>query len=139
MSHLKSIVAVAFIGLTNIKRALVAGNYYNNQGIGFGGYKRAQSVEHLISYTTKKKFYNSDRIILLDHHTGLGPSGTDTLALLGQSDSNSNSNSKEVNEWFINMIDKTFPLERDGDGSGSGSGEIVGGDKASDKDGSAMR
>ena len=58
---------------------------------------------------------------MLDVHTGLGPSGTDTLALL------SDSNQAD----FAEYIDKVFPLEKDGD-------RIVGGDKASDKEGSAM-
>lgn len=118
--HLKSAVAVAVYGLTNIKRALVAGNYFRQSGLGFGGFKRSKSVETLIEIAKEKKIHEAERVILIDHHTGLGPSGTDTLALLGQNDPEFNS-----------MIESTFPLEMDG-------GQIVGGDKASDVDGSAM-
>ena len=118
--HLKSAYAVARYGITPIKRALVAGNYFRQSGLGFGGFKRSLSAETLINIAKIKNLHNAKKITLLDHHTGLGPSGTDTLALLGRG-----------NAEFETMLDKMFPLEMDGD-------VIVGGAKASTAEGSAM-
>jgi hypothetical protein len=118
--HLRSLYAVCVFGITTIKRALVAGNYFRQEGLGFGGFKRTASVETLIRIAHEHELHLAQKITLLDHHTGLGPSGTDTLALLGQG-----------NKDFEAMLDKLFPIEMDGE-------KIVGGDKASTAEGSAM-
>ena len=73
-----------------------------------------------LQIAAERELHKAKKIVLLDHHTGLGPSGTDTLALLGQNDIR-----------FNELINQTFPLEMDGD-------RVVGGDKASDAAGSAM-
>ncbi len=118
--HLKSVYAVTRYGITTIKRALVAGNYFRQDGLGFGGFTRSKSAQLLIQISAERRLENAKRVVLIDHHTGLGPSGTDTLALLGKNDVN-----------FTKLINDTFPKELDGD-------LIVGGDKASDAEGSAM-
>ena len=46
--HLKSAYAVVKFGITNVKRALVAGNYFRQSGLGFGGFKRSRSAEIMI-------------------------------------------------------------------------------------------
>ena len=117
--HLKSAYAVLRYGITTIKRALVAGNYFRQAGLGFGGFTRSKSVEALIDISRSKGLHNAKKITLLDHHTGLGPSGTDTLLSLGSG-----------NTELDALIEKIFPKEMDGD-------VIVGGDKASTAEGSA--
>jgi hypothetical protein len=79
-----TIHAAVKYGLNFIKRALVSGNYFKKTGLGYGGYRLSQSAMnlkeiliHQLSIGDKAK-----NIVLLDVHTGLGPSGKDTLAQL---------------------------------------------------------
>jgi len=117
--------AVIRYGIPFIKRALVAGNYFKKEGLGFGGFGRSKSVENMIQISRELGLHQAKKVILLDHHTGLGPSGTDTLAALG---------SKKADfADVMATIDKTFPDEFDKENN-----QIVGGAKASDAEGSAM-
>jgi hypothetical protein len=44
-------------------------------GLGFGGKHLAASAKNLIELTKRMKTQEADSIILIDVHTGLGPSG----------------------------------------------------------------
>lgn len=94
-----------------IKRAMAAGNYHKRKGYGFGGFQRSASANNLIQYvqdlnipSTAKYFY------LLDVHTGLGPSGVDTLMFDHVDD--------------VDWIESVYPTEIDK------KGKIVGGIKS---------
>ncbi|GKZ00279.1 hypothetical protein MPSEU_000980800 [Mayamaea pseudoterrestris] len=82
-------------GLASIKAAMVAGQYYNDKGIFYGGSQLEPSTKLLEEWLTKylskhlhqhKKDKHDDAshgthdaITWIDVHTGLGPSGRDTL------------------------------------------------------------
>jgi hypothetical protein len=100
-------------GFTNVKRAMVAGNYHKQDGYGFGGFQRSVSVNNLLKVlereTKQAKFF-----FVLDVHTGLGPTGVDTLMFddIGEGDDSA--------EW----IESVFPTEI------NSNGKIVGGIKS---------
>jgi hypothetical protein len=67
-------------GFVTIKRAMVAGNYHKQTGYGYGGEERQSSVENILSFFQKEKLSEKAKAFyVLDIHTGLGPSGVDTL------------------------------------------------------------
>jgi len=120
---LKVAYAVLAVGIGSIKRSLVAGNYYKPLGMGFGGLARSSSVETLIRLSKNLELDVAEKVVLIDVHTGLGPSGVDTLVYFGSENAEREAQFRRV-----------FPIEqRDG--------EVVGGLKESSKgagEGSAM-
>lgn len=80
---LQTAYAVSRYGLMHIKRALVSGNYHKENGVGFGGKSQSQSVKNLIKLVQGEWMglaeAEAEEVILIDVHTGLGPSGIDTL------------------------------------------------------------
>ena len=80
-SMFRTVYALGRYGLLHIKRALVAGNYHKEDGVGFGGFDLQQSAKNLISLVQDESIglSHADQILLLDVHTGLGPMGVDTL------------------------------------------------------------
>ena len=126
--------AVLAVGIGSIKRSLVAGNYYKPAGMGFGGFSRSQSVETLIRLGRELKLDQAEKVVLIDVHTGLGPSGVDTLVYFGTE-----------NEQREAHMRRVFPLELAGDKvsteNSASSDQIIGGIKESSKgagEGSAM-
>ena len=73
------------LGFTNIKRAMVSGNYHKQTGYGFGGFEHTQSTKNLINLLVNQLDipHKAKKVMLLDVHTGLGPMGVDTLLYLG--------------------------------------------------------
>jgi hypothetical protein len=95
----KSIYAILRYGILFIKRAIVAGNYYMPTGLGYGGTKLSTSAKSLIDLVTKLEIpKRAKNVVLIDVHTGLGPSGVDTL--LGDLSSDSRA-----------LLEKIFPTE----------------------------
>ena len=114
-------------GIGKIRRALLSGNYYKEAGLGFGGYTLSKSARNLIDIVSNIKAVvgnNTDEttnaedgkyeiaknllevaqeVILIDVHTGLGPSGVDTLAI--------------DNAQQFALLDNTFPSDFDKSGS----------------------
>ena len=78
---LRTAYALGRYGLSFIRRALVSGNYNKKDGVGFGGFDLQQSAKNLIALIQDESLGLSDaeEVILLDVHTGLGPTGVDTL------------------------------------------------------------
>jgi len=66
-------------GILKIKRALVSGNYHDSLGIGYGGREKQPSVAILENFFAEKGISQAESAIMIDVHTGLGPSGVDTL------------------------------------------------------------
>ena len=97
-------------GSLSIKRAMVAGNYHKQTGYGFGGFKRSKSVNNILEVLQKVVPSTVTVFYLIDVHTGLGPSGVDTLMF----------NDVQDTEW----IEKIYPSEF------NHKNEIIGGVKA---------
>jgi hypothetical protein len=98
---LQTLYAMSRYGLIHMKRALVSGNYHKANGVGFGGKSQSKSVKNIIELVQGEWMglaeAEAEEVILIDVHTGLGPSGIDTI------DSN---NSPDV-------LHQTFPTEYD--------------------------
>ena len=74
----KAARAVVQYGMTRVKRALVTGQYYNSKGIWYGGTRLEESHALLLAHL-RAEFPRHDPVIKIDVHTGLGPTGVDTL------------------------------------------------------------
>eukprot|EP01038_Epipyxis_sp_PR26KG_P005138 gene5138-7155_t len=109
----KTIVNIPLYGMTNIKRAMVAGNYFRPTGFGYGGFKLAKSSENLIDLLINKLLIpeKAKSVVLIDVHTGLGPSGVDSL--LTSLNLNNNDNINNDN----NNLELLFPTEYDKTGN----------------------
>lgn len=66
------------MSLTPIKKAMVAATYTNSKGIFYGGTSLEKSHEVLRDFL---KRFKPSKLRMIDVHTGLGPSGIDTLIL----------------------------------------------------------
>ena len=77
----RTLLALSRYGLLHLKKALVSGNYHKQNGVGFGGFTMSKSVHNLIElvHSDKLDITMSDRVVLVDVHTGLGPEGVDTV------------------------------------------------------------
>ena len=77
----RTLLALSRYGLLHLKKALVSGNYHKENGVGFGGFAMSRSVQNLIELVQSEKLdiTESDRVVLVDVHTGLGPVGVDTI------------------------------------------------------------
>ena len=83
-SALKAAYAALVYGVPHLKRALVSGNYFKKKGLGYGGHQLTKSAFSLTQFlSTNGAFKTAKELILLDIHTGLGPSGVDTLCVHG--------------------------------------------------------
>lgn len=77
-----TVTAVIKHGMLNMKKAMVSGNYYKSKGLGFGGYKLSRSGQNLINLMHQLNIHETaEKIVFIDVHTGLGPSGQDTLMI----------------------------------------------------------
>ena len=108
VSHLKSAFALMCYGLEPIKKTLLAGNYFRQSGLAFGGKEQSASVRNMISLLDIVDVSAAEKITLIDLHTGLGPSGTDTLAMLKPGKKKG-----LTEEQFADYIDSKFPGELD--------------------------
>jgi len=81
---------VALHGVGAIKRALVTGNYYKSSGVYYGGRESTYSARILLRIADELVNSRSlrpgvdpaeQRAVIIDVHSGLGPSGVDTLAV----------------------------------------------------------
>jgi len=78
--YLKLAKTFLVYGITNAKRALVAGNYHKPTGLGFGGQELQPSARNIIKLVEELEIpTKAKRVALVDVHSGLGPCGVDTL------------------------------------------------------------
>jgi hypothetical protein len=72
-------------GKNSIKTALVSGNYINPTGYSYGGHAHTQSARNLIDLLVNQLDlpHQAEKLVLIDVHSGLGPSGVDTLLDVG--------------------------------------------------------
>ena len=78
----RALSTVARKGFVATKRVLVSGQYSVPDGLWFGGKELQKSHKYVLKFLGKV-VPPSSRIFLVDAHTGLGPSGVDTLMALG--------------------------------------------------------
>ena len=74
----QALYGIAALGAVNIKRAVVCGQYHQPAELYFGGHSLATSHRLLLPHL-QRVAAPSAAAILVDVHTGLGPSGVDTL------------------------------------------------------------
>ena len=76
-------------------------------GLGYGGNKLCTSAKNLIDLVVSLKIQETAKFIsLIDVHTGLGPSGVDTLDLRFGSNTDTNTNANTAHD-----IESIFPTE----------------------------
>lgn len=95
-STVVSIVAMLHQGQAKLKKGLVSGNYFKQEGLGFGGFKRSKSANNLISIIEHSRVNSlAKEVVLIDVHTGLGEPGEDTLMI-----DFSNQNMDELSQFY---------------------------------------
>lgn len=73
-------------GLSKLKPAMVTGQYHYDKGIFYGGRELQPSLLILWEFLETRLSQNKQTLTMIHVHTGLGPSGEDTLlGLLGES------------------------------------------------------
>ena len=103
---------IAANGYVTLKRAMVAGQYHNPRGIFYGGEQLQASHRLLRDFLVQNGFTKTrGKVTWVDVHTGLGPSGVDTL-LMGR-------DSEDPNIWFP---DAPRPPQGFNSGGGGGGG-----------------
>lgn len=75
----RAIYGIAALGMVNVKRAIVAGQYHQPDGLYYGGGPQLTRSHALLLPLLKRVAAPAFAAILLDVHTGLGPMGVDTL------------------------------------------------------------
>ena len=84
---------IAANGYVTLKRAMVAGQYHNPRGIFYGGEQLQASHRLLRDFLVQNGFTKTrGKVTWVDVHTGLGPSGVDTLLM--------ERDSEDPNIWF---------------------------------------
>lgn len=63
-------------GLGPLRQAIVRGQYEFPRGLFFGGERREESIAHLERIVATPLFRDAECVIVIDLHTGLGPSAT---------------------------------------------------------------
>ena len=105
-----TIYAVVNFGIEKIKKAMVTGTYSKKEGLYYGGKARTRNVQNLIDIVTDKLQIptTSEKIVVIDVHSGLGPSGFDTLAILSANNDTADQ---------LELLEKYFPKEYDSQGA----------------------
>ena len=73
----KAVFNIARFGFQRLKAALVTGQFHNQKGLYYAG--TTQQPSHRIMTGVLREFITARRVVLIDVHSGLGPSGMDTL------------------------------------------------------------
>ena len=98
---------ILFHGLSKFKRALVSGNYFKSTGLGYGGIKQAKSTSNLISLFDELNLRDKVKeLLIIDVHTGLGPSGVDTIMI------DLNKPTKQKQKLFKNIFQTELLLNK---------------------------
>lgn len=107
----KAITAIARYGFVNMKRSLVAAQYHNPRGIFYGGTKLQASHVLLRDFLMKEGYSeNTSGIVTwIDVHTGLGPTGVDTLLAHGVPDDTPNGTADSGDDTSKGGVDRWFP------------------------------
>ena len=121
ISTLNSVYYLYKYGELTIKKAMVSGNYYNNQGLYYGGTNLTNSAKQIQNFLNQYFIDNKmeiRKVIVIDVHTGLGYSGVDTLAIDGNNG---------YNDLVKNIYNDAIIEIPDADGTNSGSNDAMSG------------
>lgn len=115
LNDIYGIIQTAYIavtvGIENIKKAMVTGTYTNPKGVYYGGSSLSESAKQLAVIAKALEIpERAKRLILIDIHSGLGPSGVDTLAILSSNVSRTG--------VLLDHLEKHFPTEYFGNTDG---------------------
>jgi hypothetical protein len=116
-------------GYTKIKEALVSGNYHFPNTIFYGGTVMEQSHSLLRNFLSSEFDVNKvDTVGLIDLHTGLGPSGFDTIVLHDIDNDEGKKIFGGSNNEFVDRISKLHSVapKHDADKAMSGYGKVIG-------------
>jgi len=75
----KAAYAITFVGMVNVKRAIVAGQYHRPDGLYYGGGPRMAASHALLLPLLRRVAVPASAAFIIDVHTGLGPYGVDSL------------------------------------------------------------
>lgn len=90
---IKAAYNILRFGFVPLKRAIVTGQYHNPKGVFFGG--QGQEPSHKIVWDKLEEFADvKGPVTWVDVHTGLGPSGIDTLITKSEEDG------ENAQKWF---------------------------------------
>ena len=78
--NIRALMLILRCGFNNIKQAVAEGQYQYPTAIQYGGSKLEKGPTMLIEWLTTN-LASINKLFAIDHHTGLGPSGHDTLLL----------------------------------------------------------
>lgn len=78
--NIRALMLILRYGFNNIKQAVAEGQYQYPTAIQYGGSKLEKGPTMLIEWLTTN-LASTNNLFAIDHHTGLGPSGHDTLLL----------------------------------------------------------
>ena len=78
--NIRALMLILRYGFNNIKQAVAEGQYQYPTAIQYGGSKLEKGPTMLIEWLTTN-LASINKLFAIDHHTGLGPSGHDTLLL----------------------------------------------------------
>lgn len=103
-------------GVHTIKTAMVAGNYINPTGYSYGGQGYTQSAKNLMHLLIDQLDipHQAAQFVLIDVHSGLGPSGVDTLLDMGYKKGD---NTGHVSASDADVYERIFPTEYDPSGA----------------------
>jgi len=97
-----AIYGIAILGLTHVKRAIVSGQYHQTDGLFYGGgddeERGMMAKSHQLLIPLLQRVASPASVgIIIDLHTGLGPSGVDTL--IPEFGIDNNNNSSRRSQW----------------------------------------
>ena len=78
--NLRALLLILKHGFSNLKQAVAEGQYQYPTAIQYGGSKLEKGPTMLIEWLSTN-LASTQKLFAIDHHTGLGPSGHDTLLL----------------------------------------------------------
>jgi hypothetical protein len=78
--NIRALMLILRHGFNNIKQAVAEGQYQDPTAIQYGGSKLERGPTMLIEWLSDN-LTSTNKLFAIDHHTGLGPSGHDTLLL----------------------------------------------------------
>jgi hypothetical protein len=103
---LKALRLIIKYGFNNLKQWIAEGQYEDELAIQFGGFE-LQPGPKLLCDWLELNLKNFEKIWAIDLHTGLGPSGYDTLLVSGDMDG---IRIKELDAIFPNQIERLDPV-----------------------------
>ena len=124
----KAAYAIIKYGYVNMKRSLVAGTYEHSHGIFYGGNELQASHLLLQEFLVKEGFTtNAGMLTWIDVHTGLGPSGIDTLLAHGTGKRDGAKGDGAGDYFYGSPRPVQYHFGQGGESDGMGGGDVTSG------------